>query len=44
SNREIADRLVISVRTVEGHLYRLFTKLGINNRDQLIQLIRRDAS
>ncbi|WP_459956083.1 response regulator transcription factor, partial [Mycobacterium avium] len=44
SNREIADRLVISVRTVEGHLYRLFTKLGINNRDQLIQLIGRDAS
>nr|WP_255304228.1 hypothetical protein [Mycobacterium avium] len=29
---------------MEGHLYRLFTKLGINNRDQLIQLIRRDAS
>ncbi|OBB88210.1 LuxR family transcriptional regulator [Mycobacterium colombiense] len=44
SNREIADRLVISVRTVEGHLYRLFTKLGINNRDQLIHLINRDAS
>jgi DNA-binding CsgD family transcriptional regulator len=44
SNRQIADRLVISVRTVEGHLYRLFTKLGINNRDQLIHLITRDAS
>jgi DNA-binding CsgD family transcriptional regulator len=39
SNRQIADRLVVSVRTVEGHLYRLFTKLGINNRDQLIHLI-----
>jgi DNA-binding CsgD family transcriptional regulator len=44
SNRQIADRLVISVRTVEGHLYRLFTKLGINNRDELIRLISRDAS
>jgi ATP/maltotriose-dependent transcriptional regulator MalT len=42
SNRQIADRLVISVRTVEGHLYRLFTKLGINNRDQLICLTRRE--
>jgi DNA-binding CsgD family transcriptional regulator len=39
SNREIADRLIISVRTVEGHLYRLFAKLGINNRDQLVHLI-----
>ncbi len=44
SNREIANRLVISVRTVEGHLYRLFTKLGINNRDQLIHLMSQDAS
>ncbi|OBB95321.1 LuxR family transcriptional regulator [Mycobacterium sp. 852002-40037_SCH5390672] len=44
SNRQIADRLVISVRTVEGHLYRLFTKLGINNRDELIRLMSRDAS
>jgi hypothetical protein len=43
SNRQIADRLVVSVRTVEGHLYRLFTKLGINNRDQLIHLIRQDS-
>jgi DNA-binding CsgD family transcriptional regulator len=42
SNREIADRLVLSVRTVEGHLYRLFSKLGINNRDQLIHLTSRE--
>ncbi|WP_231998268.1 LuxR family transcriptional regulator [Mycobacterium sp. 1245499.0] len=42
SNRQIADRLVISVRTVEGHLYRIFTKLGINNRDQLICLTRQE--
>jgi DNA-binding CsgD family transcriptional regulator len=43
SNRRIADRLVISVRTVEGHLYRIFTKLGINNRDQLVHLMHRDS-
>ena len=29
SNRQIADRLVVSVRTVEGHVYRIFAKLGI---------------
>jgi DNA-binding CsgD family transcriptional regulator/energy-coupling factor transporter ATP-binding protein EcfA2 len=39
SNRQIADRLVVSVRTVEGHLYRIFAKLGINDRDQLVQLL-----
>ncbi|OBJ58532.1 helix-turn-helix transcriptional regulator, partial [Mycobacterium sp. 1423905.2] len=44
SNRQIAERLVVSVRTVEGHLYRLFTKLGINNRDQLIRLLNCDAA
>ncbi|MCA2242956.1 MULTISPECIES: helix-turn-helix transcriptional regulator [Mycobacterium] len=42
SNRQIADQLVISVRTVEGHLYRLFAKLGINTREQLICLTRRE--
>jgi DNA-binding CsgD family transcriptional regulator len=40
SNRQIADRLVVSVRTVEGHVYRIFAKLGIDDRDQLIQLLR----
>jgi DNA-binding NarL/FixJ family response regulator len=40
SNRQIADRLVISVRTVEGHVYRIFAKLGIDDRDQLTHLVR----
>ena len=39
SNRQIAERLVVSVRTVDGHLYRIFVKLGINSRDQLIHLM-----
>jgi len=35
SNREIAELATLSVRTVEGHLYRIFSKLGINRRDEL---------
>ncbi len=35
NNREIADRLVLSARTVEGHLSRAYRKLGIRSRSQL---------
>jgi DNA-binding CsgD family transcriptional regulator len=35
SNAEIAERLVLSVRTVESHLYRAMRKLGVNTREQL---------
>jgi ATP/maltotriose-dependent transcriptional regulator MalT len=35
SNRQIAERLSVSVRTVEGHVYRIFAKLGIDDRAQL---------
>jgi DNA-binding CsgD family transcriptional regulator/energy-coupling factor transporter ATP-binding protein EcfA2 len=44
SNREVADRLFVSVRTVEGHLYRIFAKLGIDDRDQLVHLLRLERS
>lgn len=40
SNREIADRLSVSVRTVDGHLYRIFAKLDIQTRDQLARLVK----
>jgi len=35
SNREIADRLFLSHRTVGVHLYRVFPKLGIVSRSEL---------
>ena len=44
SNREIADRLVVSVRTVEGHLYRACIKLDISDREDLAAMIRTGAS
>jgi DNA-binding NarL/FixJ family response regulator len=40
TNRDIAERLVVSVRTVEGHLYRMFAKLDVADRDELTALIR----
>lgn len=35
SNRAIARSLTVSTRTVEGHLYRIYVKLGISRRDEL---------
>jgi DNA-binding CsgD family transcriptional regulator len=40
SNREIAKTLTMSIRTVEGHLYRASQRLGISSRDDLAALIR----
>ncbi|MFF5343925.1 LuxR C-terminal-related transcriptional regulator [Streptomyces althioticus] len=38
-NREIADRLVVSVRTVENHLHRVYHKLGVVQRADLAELL-----
>jgi DNA-binding CsgD family transcriptional regulator len=35
SNKEIAEQLVISVRTVEGRLQRVYEKLGVTGRSEL---------
>lgn len=39
SNREIAERLTLSVRTVEGHLYRASAKLGAHDRHDLAAIL-----
>ncbi len=40
SNREIADRLRMSVRSVEGHLYRACQRVGARSREELAAIIR----
>ena len=42
SNREIADKLTVSVRTVEGHIYHACTKLDVSDREQLAALVARN--
>ena len=32
TNKEIAERLVLSHRTVQAHLYRIFSKLNVTTR------------
>jgi len=39
SNREIADELVLSRRTVEKHIANILSKLGLANRSQIVRLI-----
>jgi DNA-binding NarL/FixJ family response regulator len=37
TNKEIADNLYISPRTVQTHLSRIMTKLGFTNRSQIVR-------
>jgi DNA-binding NarL/FixJ family response regulator len=39
SNRRIAEEMSMSIRTVEGHLYRASQRSGANGRDQLAALL-----
>ena len=39
SNRQVAARLFLSLRTVENHLHRVFSKLGIASRRELRALV-----
>ncbi|GIE29383.1 LuxR family transcriptional regulator [Actinoplanes italicus] len=39
SNKEIAERLFLSPRTISTHLYRIYPKLGIKSRGELAQYV-----
>ena len=40
SNREIAERLVISKRSVDAHIEHIYGKLGVSSRVQLASWLR----
>lgn len=40
SNRAVADRLTLSVRTVESHIYRAMAKTGTASREELAALLK----
>ena len=42
STRDVAERLYVSARTVEGHVYRAMTKTGTTTRDELFKLLSPD--
>ncbi|CUR54978.1 Regulatory protein (Modular protein) [metagenome] len=42
SNKDIAERLTVSVRTVEGHLYRAGRRLGVSERSALKEVLGLD--
>jgi DNA-binding CsgD family transcriptional regulator len=39
TNKQIADELYISLQTVKDHTHRIYSKLGINSRMQLVQVM-----
>ena len=43
TNREIAEQLVLSPKTVERHLSRIFMRLGIRSRVELARLVEREG-
>lgn len=43
TNREIAQKLFVTQRTVEGHLSNAFAKLAIESREQLAQAMADEA-
>lgn len=44
TNTEIAERLVVSRRTVQSHLSGAYAKLGVSGRRQLAEIVRRHTA
>ncbi len=44
TNRQVAERLFVSPRTVESHLYRIYAKVGAANRTDLARIVGLPAS
>ena len=44
TNRQIADRLVLSHRTVENHIRNILKKLGAKSRQQIVDIVTRFRS
>ena len=44
SRREVAESLVVSVRTVDSHLQRVYRKLGVRGRDGLVAALAPDGA
>ena len=44
SNRAVAEKLTLSIRTVETHIYRAMMKTGTTSRDELAALMPRHGS
>jgi DNA-binding CsgD family transcriptional regulator len=40
TNRDIAQALFVTARTVEGHLTHVFQKLGVRSRAELTEALR----
>jgi len=40
SNRQVADELFLSVKTVAAHLTRVYAKLGVRSRAELTRYVR----
>jgi DNA-binding CsgD family transcriptional regulator len=44
SNRAVAERLTVSVRTVESHIYRAMSRTGTTSREELAALLPRHSA
>jgi len=43
TNREVAEQLVLSAKTIEAHLRNIYAKLGVRSRVELAREVERNA-